>query len=67
MNTKGKNLSELEIYWGDEFQIEITNHEEALLIGLQINSYLKTQKLDVSMSLGAGDKNYTAAKISESN
>lgn len=67
LNTKGKNPSEWEIYRGDEFQIEITNPEEALLTALQIKAYLKTLKLDARMSIGFGDKTYSVAKISESN
>jgi hypothetical protein len=67
LNTKGKNPSEWEIYRGDEFQIEIINPEEALLTALQIKAYLKTLKLDARMSIGFGDKTYTAATVSESN
>ena len=67
LNTKGKNSSEWEIYRGDEFQIEITNPEEALLTALQIKAYLKTLKLDARMSIGFGDKTYSGATISESN
>lgn len=67
LNTKGKNPSEWEIYRGDEFQMEIINPEEALLTALQIKAYLKTLKLDARMSIGFGDKTYTAATISESN
>lgn len=67
LNTKGKNPSEWEIYRGDEFQIEIINPEEALITALQIKAYLKTLKLDARMSIGFGDKTYSAATISESN
>jgi hypothetical protein len=67
LNTKGKNPSEWEIYRGDEFQIEIINPEEALLTAFQIKAYLKTLKLDARMSIGFGDKTYSAATISESN
>ena len=67
LNTKGKTPSEWEIYRGDEFQLEITNPEEALLTALQIKAYLRTLKLDARMSIGFGDKTYTAKKISESN
>lgn len=67
LDTKGKNPNEWEIYRGDEFQIEITNPEEALITALQIKSYLKTLKLDARMSIGFGHKTYLAAKISESN
>jgi hypothetical protein len=67
LNTKGKNPSKWEIYRGDEFQMEIINPEEALLTALQIKAYLKTLKLDARMSIGFGDKTYSAATISESN
>ncbi|MFV5691758.1 hypothetical protein ACM55K_07025 [Flavobacterium sp. LT1R49] len=67
LNTKGKNPGEWEIYRGDEFQLEVTNPEEALLTALQIKAYLKTLKLDARMSIGFGDKTYKAKKISESN
>ncbi|KIA99690.1 hypothetical protein OA88_19245 [Flavobacterium sp. JRM] len=63
----GKNPSEWEIYRGDEFQIEIKNPEEALLATLLIKAYLRSIKLDARMSIGFGDKTYTAKKISESN
>lgn len=55
LNTFGKNPVEWDIYRGDEFQLEIKNPEEALLIALQIKSYFKTLKLDVRMSIGFGD------------
>lgn len=67
LNTFGKNPVEWDIYRGDEFQLEIKNPEEALLIALQIKSYFKTLKLDLRMSIGFGDITYKAKKISESN
>ena len=67
LNTFGKNPIEWEIYRGDEFQLEVKNPEEALIIALQIKSYFKSLKLDVRMSIGFGDMNYKADKISESN
>lgn len=67
LNTFGKNPTEWEIYRGDEFQLEVKNPEEALLVALQIKAYFKTMKLDVRMSIGFGDKTYKAKKISESN
>lgn len=67
LNSFGKSPSEWEIYRGDEFQLEISNPEEALYAALQIKAYFKTLKLDVRMSIGIGDKTYTAKKISESN
>lgn len=63
----GNNPGEWEIYRGDEFQLEVKNPEDALLIALQIKAFLKSLQLDVRMSIGFGDKNYTADKISESN
>lgn len=67
LNTFGKNPAEWDIYRGDEFQLEVKNPEEALIIALQIKSYFKTLKLDVRMSIGFGDITYKAKKISESN
>ncbi len=67
LNTVGKNPIEWEIYRGDEFQLEVKNPEDALMIALQIKSYLKSIKLDVRMSIGFGEMNYKAKKISESN
>lgn len=42
----GKNPADWEIYRGDEFQIEIRNCEEALLIAFQIKAFLRTISLD---------------------
>ncbi|RTY96471.1 hypothetical protein FNW25_07820 [Flavobacterium franklandianum] len=67
LNTFGKNPVEWEIYRGDEFQLEIKNPEEALIIALQIKSYFKSIKLDVRMSIGFGEMTYKSKKISESN
>jgi hypothetical protein len=67
LNSFGKSPSEWEIYRGDEFQLEISNPEEALYAALQIKAYFKTLKLDARMSIGIGDKTYNAKKISESN
>lgn len=67
LNTFGKNPVEWEIYRGDEFQLEVKNPEEALIVALQIKSYFKSIKLDARMSIGFGDITYKAKKISESN
>ncbi len=67
LNTFGKNPVEWEIYRGDEFQLEVKNPEDALMIALHIKSYFKSIKLDVRMSIGFGDMTYKAKKISESN
>lgn len=67
LNVFGKNPVEWEIYRGDEFQLEIKNPEDALIIAFQIKAYFKTLKLDVRMSIGFGDITYRAGRISESN
>ena len=48
LNTFGKNPVEWEIYRGDEFQLEIKNPEEALIMALQIKSYFKISKIRCS-------------------
>ena len=63
----GKTPMDWEIYRGDEFQLEVQNYKEALLVAFQIKAYLRSIKLDVRMSIGFGDKTYKAKKISESN
>lgn len=67
LNSFGKNPIEWEIYRGDEFQLEIKNSEDTLLIAFQIKAYFKALKLDVRMSIGFGEKTYKAKKITESN
>jgi hypothetical protein len=66
-NTFGKTPNDWEIYRGDEFQMEIKNPEDALLVALQIKAFFKSMNLDVRMSLGFGEKTYKARKITESN
>ena len=63
----GKTPKDWEIYRGDEFQLEVKNPEEALLVAFQVKAYLRSIKLDARMSIGFGDKTYKAKKISESN
>ncbi|WP_338374886.1 hypothetical protein [uncultured Flavobacterium sp.] len=63
----GKTPKDWEIYRGDEFQLEVKNCEEALLVAFQVKAYLRSIKLDARMSIGFGDKTYKAKKISESN
>ncbi len=67
LNQHGSNPKNWEIFRGDEFQLEVSEPEEALRIALQIKAYLKTVKLDARISIGVGDKNYDADTISESN
>jgi hypothetical protein len=66
-HTIGSNPEQWEIYRGDEFQLEVPNPEDALRVAIQIKAFLKTVHLDARMSIGIGDKSYSAAKISESN
>ena len=63
----GKNPTDWEIYRGDEFQLEIKNPEEAFITAVLIKAYLKSIHLDARLSIGIGEKNYKAKKISESN
>ena len=64
---QGKSPKDWEIFRGDQFQLEVKNPEEALLIAIQIKALMKSIKLDARMSIGLGDKTYNAKKISESN
>lgn len=67
LNSIGANPKQWEIYRGDEFQIEIDNPADALLLAIRIKAYLKTLRLDARMAIGIGEKSYSAEKISESN
>ena len=62
----GETPSQWEVYRGDEFQIEIQNPKEALLVAILIKAHLKATKLDARMSIGFGDKTHNAEKVSES-
>jgi hypothetical protein len=73
----GETPRNWEFVWGDFFQVEINHPEMALLRAIQIKSLIKkiqTQEnakksspVDVRISIGIGEKNYSGAKISESN
>ncbi|WP_343589284.1 hypothetical protein [Flavobacterium sp.] len=63
----GKAPNQWEVYRGDEFQIEVSNPEDALLAAILIKAHLRTIKSDARMSIGFGDKTHTAERISESN
>ncbi|QSW90022.1 MULTISPECIES: SatD family protein [Flavobacterium] len=63
----GKTPSQWEVYRGDEFQIEITNPEDALWTAVLIKARLRALKSDARMSIGFGNKTHNAEKISESN
>ncbi|MDY0988635.1 hypothetical protein SOM12_14490 [Flavobacterium sp. CFBP9031] len=63
----GKTPNEWEVYRGDEFQIEVSNPEDALLTAILVKAHLRAIKSDARMSIGFGDKTHNAERISESN
>lgn len=63
----GKTPNEWEVYRGDEFQIEVSNPEDALLTAILVKAHLRAIKSDARMSIGFGDKTHNAKRISESN
>ncbi|MET3026691.1 SatD family protein [Flavobacterium sp. UW10123] len=63
----GKTPSQWEVYRGDEFQIEVSNPEDALLAAILVKAHLRAIKSDARMSIGFGDKTHNAERISESN
>ena len=67
LNTFGPSPNDWEIYRGDEFQLEVKNPEEALLVAFQLKAFFKSLKLDVRISIGFGEKTYKSRKITESN
>ena len=67
LNTFGQSPTDWEIYRGDEFQLEIKNPEEALLVAFQLKAFFKSIKLDIRISIGFGEKTYKSRKITESN
>lgn len=68
LNKWGKTPQMWELVWGDFFQIEISNPEEALLKALQIKALIKkTGTIDVRMSIGIGEKTFVGKRVSESN
>ncbi|UPZ13580.1 SatD family protein [Flavobacterium humidisoli] len=63
----GKTPSQWEVYRGDEFQIEVSNPEDALLAAILVKAHLRAIKSDARMSIGFGNKTHNAKRISESN
>jgi hypothetical protein len=73
----GKTPETWELVWGDFFQVEVQNPEEALHKTLNIKSLIKKIKpvdanrkistIDARMAIGIGDKTYHGKRISESN
>lgn len=65
---EGKTSQEWENYRGDEFQYLIPSAEDAFLEFLKIKAGIKKiQDLDVRISIGLGDQNFVADKVSQSN
>ena len=67
LNTFGPSPNDWEIYRGDEFQLEVKNPEDALIVAFQLKAFFKSLKLDVRISIGFGEKTYKSRKITESN
>lgn len=77
LNKWGNSPKQWELAWGDSFQVEISNPEEALHKALEIKSIIKkvepanankkSSTIDVRMAIGIGTKTYTGDRISESN
>jgi len=77
LSSWGDSPKDWELVWGDFFQIEISNPEEALLKAIEIKALIKKiepadeakkiSTIDVRMSIGIGEKNFSGARISESN
>ena len=77
LNQWGKTPKQWEVVWGDFFQVEISNPEEALQKALMIKALIrniepvdkkkKSSTIDVRMAIGIGEKTYSGKRISESN
>lgn len=64
----GKPSENWEIYRGDAFQLEINDAAEALGVAIHLKAMLKcVSGLDARMSIGLGQKDYGAKKITEAN
>jgi hypothetical protein len=73
----GDTPKDWELVWGDFFQLEIDNPEEALQKALAIKALIKktepgdsgrkTSPIDVRMSIGIGEKTFSGERVSESN
>lgn len=64
----GETPADWDIYRGDSFQLKINKPEEALQVALTIKASIKTIKdLDIRISIGFGDINHSAKRVTESN
>lgn len=77
LSSWGKTPKQWELVWGDFFQLEVPNPEDALRKVLIIKSLIKqttpkessrrVSAIDVRLAIGIGEKTYAAKRISESN
>jgi hypothetical protein len=66
--TVGPEPETWDIYRGDSFQLEVKDPGMLFMMALRIKATIKSIKgIDVRMALGVGEKNYEAARITESN
>ena len=73
----GTTPEQWELVWGDFFQLEINDPQEALQKALEIKALIKKiepkdakkllSTLDVRMSIGIGEKTFAGKRVSESN
>lgn len=64
----GKTPRDWEIYRGDAFQLEIKEASTALITAIHLKAMLKMNEgLDARMSIGLGEKKFTARRITQSN
>ena len=67
-NTFGKSPTDWAIYRGDEFQLRVSNVDEAFITAIQIKAKMKQFKdMDVRLSIGLGDEIVGSKNILESN
>ncbi|HFX17825.1 MAG TPA: hypothetical protein ENK64_01620 [Flavobacteriales bacterium] len=76
-NSWGEYPKDWKLDWGDFFQVEIKNPEDALKKAFQIKALIKKvtpiekgkkmSTIDVRMAIGIGEKTYSGEAISESN
>ncbi|MDD3700434.1 MAG: hypothetical protein RBR10_02400 [Bacteroidales bacterium] len=77
LSSWGQSPMQWELVWGDLFQLEIENPEEALYKAFRIKALIKKlaiepnkathSGLDIRMSIGIGEKTFYGTRISESN
>lgn len=64
----GQTPQQWELAWGDFFQLEIEQPEEALKKAIAIKALIKKIGIiDVRLAIGIGEKTFAAERISESN